>query len=85
MPQWTARPSRPSGRFAMEPSLQASMSALIAGLLFATACGRVGEQAARDVLHAIDRQRYSRNASKRPDAALTRRFISSARQLRRSR
>jgi len=33
-----------------------------------------------DVLHAIDRQRYSRDASKRPDAALTRRFISSARQ-----
>jgi hypothetical protein len=54
MPKWTARPSRPSGRFAMEPTLPVFLSGLLAGLLLATACGRAGEQAARDVLHAID-------------------------------
>jgi type II secretion system (T2SS) protein G len=54
MPQWIARPSRPPRRFAMERTFPASLFALIAGLLLATACGRAGEQAARDVLHAID-------------------------------
>lgn len=38
-----------------------------------------------DVLHDIDRHRYSRAAGKRPDASMTRRFVNSAKQLRRNR
>ncbi|WP_235835172.1 transglutaminase family protein [Piscinibacter terrae] len=38
-----------------------------------------------DLLHALDRQRYGREAVRRPDTSLTRRFVSTARTLRRSR
>jgi protein-glutamine gamma-glutamyltransferase len=38
-----------------------------------------------ELLHAIDRQRYSRAAAKRPDNSMTRQFVNTARQLRRNR
>ena len=38
-----------------------------------------------EVLHAIDRQRYSRAAQRKPDTTLTRQFVRHARQLRRNR
>jgi len=56
-----------------------------------TLAQRVGVQlgdAARglvEVLHAIDQQRYSRDAQRKPDTSLTRQFLRHARQLRRNR
>jgi hypothetical protein len=44
-----------------------------------------GGQVLVEVLHAIEQHRYGRNASLRPDPALTRRFVTGARQLRRNR
>ncbi len=38
-----------------------------------------------EVLHAIDHQRYGRNAQRKPDTTLTRQFVRHARQLRRNR
>jgi len=38
-----------------------------------------------ELLDTLDRQRYGREAVRRPDASLTRRFVSTARTLRRSR
>ena len=38
-----------------------------------------------ELLHAIDRHRYSRAAAKRPDNSMTRQFVNAARQLRRNR
>jgi len=46
--------------------------------------GAAGETLA-EMLHLIDRQRYSRNAAARPDTSLTRRFASTARQMLRTR
>jgi len=50
----TAEPSRRPDRVATAVPLPTSISVLISALLFSTACGRAGEQAAQDVLHAID-------------------------------
>jgi hypothetical protein len=47
-----ARPSRRPGRIA--PPLRSSVPLLVVALLFALACGKAGEKAAQDVLHAID-------------------------------
>ena len=46
--------------------------------------GAAGEALA-EMLHLIDRQRYSRDAAARPDTSLTRRFASTARQMLRTR
>jgi len=42
-------------------------------------------QGLTELLNTLDRQRYGRQAVRRPDSSLTRRFVSTARTLRRSR
>src|SRR3989442_13592810 len=54
MVQKTAGPSCRPGRVVAACPRPTSIAVLIAALLFSTACGRAGEQAAQDVLHAID-------------------------------
>ena len=54
MTQKAAGPQRRRERISTAPLRPASFPLVVAALLFATACGRAGEKAAQDVLHAID-------------------------------